>query len=76
VAIRGGFFGESMFSRVRDASKVALVYLVERLKERGYLLLDTQFITPHLARFGAKEIPRILYMQQLEKALQITCSFY
>ena len=75
VAIRGGFFGESMFSRVRDASKIALVHLVERLKERGYILLDTQFITPHLARFGAEEIPRNQYLNLLEKALQISCSF-
>jgi leucyl/phenylalanyl-tRNA---protein transferase len=75
VAIRGAFFGESMFSRVTDASKVALVYLVMRLKERGYSLLDTQFITPHLQRFGAGEISRAEYLQKLEKALYITCSF-
>ena len=52
------FFGESMFSRARDASKVALVHLVEGLKRGGFTLLDTQFLTAHLARFGAIEIPR------------------
>ncbi|HWP81603.1 MAG TPA: leucyl/phenylalanyl-tRNA--protein transferase [Bacteroidota bacterium] len=75
VAVRGAFFGESMFSRVRDASKVALVYLVRRLKERGFELLDTQFITPHLARFGAKDIPRVEYLQRLNKALLKQASF-
>jgi leucyl/phenylalanyl-tRNA--protein transferase len=75
VALRGAFFGESMFSRVKDASKIALVYLVERLKKRGYSLLDTQFMTPHLQRFGAKEISRIEYLKRLEEALNITCSF-
>jgi leucyl/phenylalanyl-tRNA---protein transferase len=75
VAIRGAFFGESMFSRVRDASKVALVHLVMRLKEKGYTLLDTQFTTSHLQRFGAREIPRTEYLQRLEEALTITCLF-
>ncbi len=75
VAVRGAFFGESMFSRVRDASKIALVHLVERLKSRGYALLDTQFITPHLKRFGAREIPRSEYLIKLEHALRLTCSF-
>lgn len=75
VAIRGAFFGESMFSRISDASKVALVHLVIRLKERGYSLLDTQFTTPHLQRFGAREIPRAEYLRRLEIALTITCSF-
>jgi len=75
VAIKGAFFGESMFSRVRDASKVALVILVERLNERGYQLLDTQYVTPHLARFGAREIPRDNYLHQLQKALTKDCSF-
>lgn len=70
VAIEGAFFGESMFSRERDASKVALTYLVERLRERQYLLLDTQYLTPHLARFGAQEIPREDYLHRLEQALQ------
>lgn len=76
VAIRGAFFGESMFSEVRDASKIALVHLVERMRERHYTLLDTQFITPHLARFGAKEISKEEYLNRLEEALHITCSFY
>jgi|WetSurMetagenome_2_1015567.scaffolds.fasta_scaffold198875_2 leucyl/phenylalanyl-tRNA---protein transferase len=75
VAIRGAFFGESMFSRIPDASKVALVHLVMRLKKKGYTLLDTQFTTPHLQRFGAREIPRAEYLQRLEKALHRTCSF-
>ena len=75
VAIRGAFFGESMFSRMRDASKIALVNLVKRLKERGFTLLDTQYLTPHLKRFGAQEIPRSEYMKRLEESLTITCSF-
>lgn len=75
VAIRGAFFGESMFSRVKDTSKIALAHLVDRLKSRGYALLDTQFITPHLKRFGAKEIPHDEYLIRLERALRLTCSF-
>ena len=75
VAIRGAFFGESMFSRMRDASKIALVYLVDHLKARGFDLLDTQFMTPHLARFGAKEIAREEYLRRLKKALKKDCSF-
>jgi leucyl/phenylalanyl-tRNA--protein transferase len=63
------FFGESMFSRVRDASKVALVRLVEHLSEKNFELLDTQFMTPHLARFGAYEIPRDEYLVLLAKAV-------
>src|SRR6187402_2868 len=58
VALRGAFFGESMFHRETDASKVALVALVERLRMRGFTLLDTQWVTPHLEQFGAIEIPR------------------
>jgi len=76
VAIRGAFFGESMFSRMRDASKIALVYLVDRLNSRGFDLLDTQFVTPHLARFGAKEIAMEEYLQRLKKALKKECSFF
>ncbi len=68
-------FGESMFSRVRDASKIALVNLVKRMKERGFTLLDTQYLTPHLERFGAREIPRCEYIKRLEESLNITCSF-
>lgn len=75
VAIGGAFFGESMFSIERDASKVALVYLVGRMKERGFQLLDTQFITPHLARFGAKEIPKQEYLKRLKSALSINGQF-
>lgn len=71
VAIGGAFFGESMFSRVRDASKVALVHLVEHLRKQGFTLLDTQFITPHLATFGAYEIPRTVYEHTLQKALRV-----
>lgn len=61
VAIGGVFFGESMFSFVRDASKAALAHLVARLRLGGFRLLDTQFVTPHLAQFGAQEIPREVY---------------
>ncbi len=75
VAIRGAFFGESMFSHMRDTSKIALVHLVERLNSRNYALLDTQFVTPHLKQFGAKEISREHYLLQLEHALRLTCSF-
>lgn len=75
VTIGGAFFGESMFSRERDASKVALVYLVDRLKERGFDLLDTQWITSHLARFGAKEIPRREYLRILKRAIEKKCAF-
>ena len=61
---RGAFFGESMFHRETDASKVALVALVERLRARGYVLLDTQWVTPHLEQFGAIEIPRADYLRR------------
>ena len=70
VAMGGVFFGESMFSGVRDASKVALVHLVARLRLGGFQLLDTQFVTPHLAQFGAAEIPRDDYKVQLSVAIQ------
>lgn len=75
VSIAGAFFGESMFSIERNASKVALVHLVERLNDRGFELLDTQFLTPHLARFGAKEIRRKEYLERLKKALKKKCVF-
>jgi leucyl/phenylalanyl-tRNA---protein transferase len=71
VALRGAFFGESMFSLTRDASKVALVHLVARLLAGGYRLLDAQFFTEHLAQFGAREIPRREYRRRLERALQV-----
>ena len=75
VAIGGAFFGESMFSAERDASKVALAFLVERMIERRFRLLDTQYITPHLARFGAKEIPKDVYLKLLESAITVDCRF-
>jgi len=73
VALGGAFFGESMFTRVTGASKVALAALVERLKARGFTLLDTQWTTPHLARFGAIEIPRREYLRRLRAALLLPC---
>ena len=76
VAIGGAFFGESMFSRVEDASKVALVHLVARMRVGGYRLLDTQFVTQHLTRFGAVEIPRRDYRKRLETALAVQSQFY
>ncbi len=75
VSIGGAFFGESMFHRVNNASKVALVFLVERLKERGYLLLDAQMVTPHMQQFGAKYISQREYLRRLGRALQQSCSF-
>lgn len=70
VAIGGAFFGESMFSLVTDASKVALVALVHHLRERGFRLLDTQWSTEHLSRFGCTDIPRTDYLVQLDLALK------
>jgi leucyl/phenylalanyl-tRNA---protein transferase len=70
VALGGAFFGESMFSFVTDASKVALVHLVARLRLSRFRLLDTQFVTSHLTQFGAREIPRGLYKAQLADALR------
>ena len=75
VALRGAFFGESMFHHETDASKVALVALVERLRARGYRLLDTQWVTPHLEQFGAVEIPREDYLRRLEQSLTLDCTF-
>ncbi len=69
VALGGAFFAESMFYRVRDASKVALVHLVRHLRARGYELLDIQQLTPHTMRLGAIEIPRAEYLRRLEAAL-------
>lgn len=69
VHIGGAFFGESMFHNVTDASKVALVVLVERLRSKGFLLLDTQWTTPHLTQFGTYEIPKAEYMELLAKAI-------
>jgi len=76
VALKGAFFGESMFSRERDASKVALVHLVARLRRGGFRLLDTQFVTPHLARFGAIEVTRERYHALLEAAMRCEARFY
>ena len=76
VALGGAFFGESMFSRETDASKVALVHLVARLRKGGFQLLDTQFVTQHLAQFGAVEILRSGYRELLSSALDVQATFY
>lgn len=75
VCINGGFFGESMFHLKRDASKIALAYLVARLKKGGFSLLDTQFITPHLESLGGIEISRDDYQKRLAQALQLEGDF-
>ena len=75
VAINGLFAGESMFSIKRDASKIALVFLVKHLRRRGFLLLDVQFMTDHLQRFGAIEISRADYHEQLARAIMLPVSF-
>ncbi|MEW6325763.1 MAG: leucyl/phenylalanyl-tRNA--protein transferase [Nitrospirota bacterium] len=75
VSLGGAFMGESMFSGVTDASKVCLAALVDRLRERGYTLFDVQFLTPHLKRFGAVEIPREEYLKRLRASLRHTCRF-
>ena len=75
VSLRGAFFGESMFHRVRDTSKVALCCLVSRLRDRGYRLLDVQWITPHLRQFGAVEIPRSRFLTILGESMQHHCEF-
>jgi leucyl/phenylalanyl-tRNA--protein transferase len=75
VHIGGAFFGESMFHRATDASKVALVALVERLRDRGFKLLDTQWQTPHLTQFGTEEIPRRDYLRRLRRAVALACAF-
>ena len=75
VALGGAFMGESMFSRASDASKVCLVHLVGRLRERGYVLLDCQIQNDHLARMGAKEIPATEYDRRLRRALLLDLSF-
>ena len=71
VTLGGAFFGESMFSRERDASKVALVHLVARLRRGGWTLLDAQFLTEHLTQFGAVETPQADYLKRLEAALRV-----
>jgi leucyl/phenylalanyl-tRNA---protein transferase len=75
VALGRAFFGESMFSREPNASKICLVHLVSRLRERDFLLLDTQFTTPHLKRFGAVDVPRRRYEQMLADALEGSAKF-
>jgi leucyl/phenylalanyl-tRNA--protein transferase len=75
VHIGGAFFGESMFHLEPDASKVALVALVERLRTRGFLLLDTQWLTPHLARFGTYLVPKSEYLRRLAQAVARNCEF-
>jgi leucyl/phenylalanyl-tRNA--protein transferase len=75
VCVRGAFMGESMFHIERDASKIALVFLVNRLKERGFKLLDTQFSTPHLKTFGATLVSRERYLLRLQEALKLDCTF-
>jgi leucyl/phenylalanyl-tRNA--protein transferase len=76
ISLGGAFFGESMFSRATDASKVALVHLVARLRHGGYELLDTQFVTKHLSRFGTIEVPREEYRRHLNYALAKPATFY
>jgi leucyl/phenylalanyl-tRNA---protein transferase len=75
VALNGAFFGESMFHRVTDASKVAMVALVDRLRARGFVLLDTQWVTEHLSQFGAIEIPRRRYLRLLDAAMRVEARF-
>jgi leucyl/phenylalanyl-tRNA--protein transferase len=76
LSLGGAFFGESMFSRETNASKIALAHLVARLKKGGYTLLDTQFVTEHLSQFGAIEIPRRAYLQLLADAVGKKATFY
>ena len=76
VSTGAAFFGESMFSRRTDVSKMALVHLVARLRAGGYRLLDTQFITQHLTQFGAREIPRAAYKKLLREAIAADGNFY
>ncbi|MES2752329.1 MAG: leucyl/phenylalanyl-tRNA--protein transferase [Pseudomonadota bacterium] len=76
VSLGGAFFGESMFHRARDASKVALVHLVARLVAGGFVLLDTQFVTDHLRTFGAVEIPRRRYRTMLDQAVTSEGNFF
>ena len=75
VAVGGGFFGESMFHRVTDASKIALVALVEHLRARKFVLLDTQWVTPHLQQFGGIEISRNHYLRLLQRAVELPRKF-
>jgi len=76
VRLGAAFFGESMFSRMRDASKIALVHLVARMKAGGFTLLDTQFTTPHLEAMGARSIPKANYHEMLDRAVSRQADFY
>ena len=76
VALRGAFFGESMFSTERDASKIALVHLAARLIRGGFTLLDTQFVTEHLRQFGTVELDRAAFQAELERALEHSADFF
>lgn len=76
VAVGGAFFGESMFSRATDASKIALVHLVAHLIDRGFVLLDAQFHNPHLEQFGLVELPRAKFKVLLKEALAVKATFY
>ncbi|MBZ4021420.1 leucyl/phenylalanyl-tRNA--protein transferase [Rhodobacter sp. TJ_12] len=75
LTLGGAFFGESMFSRRRNASKIALAYTVDRLLRAGFVLFDTQYLTPHLKSMGGVEIPRAIYRQRLAEALQLRADF-
>src|SRR2546430_17351765 len=75
VSLGAAFFGESMFHFQRDASKVALVHLVARLRERGFELLDTQATTQHLRRFGCIDVPSSEYLARLQRAIKKRCEF-
>ena len=75
VSVGGLFAGESMFHHQRDASKVALVALLTRLRERGYVLFDTQIVNPHTEQFGAVDIPRREYLRRLRRAVQVEATF-
>ena len=76
VSLGAAFFGESMFHRVRDASKVALAHLVARLRRGGFTLLDTQFVTDHLLQFGAVEVPRRIYKRMLRDAIETPADWW
>ncbi len=76
IAMAGAFFGESMFSRITDGSKIAMAWLVDRLRLGGFTLFDTQFLTPHLASLGGEEIPRADYMRRLNRALGTFADFH
>jgi leucyl/phenylalanyl-tRNA--protein transferase len=76
VALKSAFFGESMFSTERDASKIALVHLAARLIRGGFTLLDTQFVTDHLRQFGTVELDRMTFQRELERALEKDANFF